>query len=214
MAKTPTTGNMLILTYVLNDNGATTASISSITQSGVTWTNATADTATAGADAEIWYGIVGSSPSTGITVNLSATPDSQSCAIADVYEFSGLVTSSPVDQTNNTGAAVQSSSGVTSTSAKTTLTEELWIGVVGAAGGATLTQSNPLNSFTLLDGASFNNGNSSCYASNGFLYYVASSEAQASSGTTIADSPYYQGCIATFFAASNVPVTYAQHWLW
>jgi hypothetical protein len=71
LGSTPTNGNLLILVSGRDDNGT----ISSITQTNVTWTLVAK--ATAAPMVEVWKGVVSASPGTGITVAYSTTSFSQ-----------------------------------------------------------------------------------------------------------------------------------------
>jgi hypothetical protein len=71
LGSTPTNGNLLILVSGRDDNGT----ISSITQTNVTWTQIA--TSTAAPRLEVWKGVVSASPGTGITVAYSTTSFSQ-----------------------------------------------------------------------------------------------------------------------------------------
>ena len=68
LSRTPWPGNVLILCVSI----ATTATISSIVQTGVTWTQVAANSGI-NPSVAIWKGIVGSSPGTTVTVNFSTT---------------------------------------------------------------------------------------------------------------------------------------------
>ncbi len=137
-------------------------------------------------------GAVGSGASTSVSIALA---QSVYAAVADICEWSGLG-SNPVDQTatNNGTGSTQTDTGTTAT---TTQANELFIGTVGVYGQA---QSNPTNSFTMLDGAYLNVTGG---ISVSYLYKIVSSTGTANSGTTIATSSNaWQGCIATFKASS------------
>ena len=213
LSQTPTNGNVLILCYIAN---ATTnpASVSSISQTGVSWTSAFTFGYTE--DCEIWIGIVSSGAGTTITVNYSGGSGGSYGEIADVCEWSGVVTGSYLDQTaaNNGGHSATLDTGTTST---TTQTVELWIGVVGGESNSSISGdlSSPTNGFTLLDGVPVNVA-TSVYMVEGYLYEIVSTTGKADSGATSPSSIYWSGCIATFKAASSAtqPVTFVQHWLW
>ncbi len=190
LAQTPTQGNKLIAAIVANQTGGT-ESVSSITQTGVTW-NRVVQINPVACD-EIWIGDVGSDASTSVTVTLA---QSVYAAIADICEWSGLA-SNPVDQTATMSGTTttQTSTGTTST---TTQADELWIGTIGVYDQA---QSDPTNSFTMLDGELFTVFGG---VSQSYLYKIVSSTGTANTGTTIGTSSNaWQGCIATFKAATG-----------
>ena len=187
MSSTPTSGNLLIAvigTMVINLPFAT---VSSINQTSVTWTKQVDNSySNMNLDNEIWAGVVSSGASKNITVNLSHVADSG--GIVDVCEYSGLATACFLDQTATaTGQNTTTSTGTTFT---TTHANELWIGSVNAF--TIYSQSTPQNGFTLLDGDPFG-----CIGES-YLEKIVSSTGQASSGTTIPSTNYYDGCIATF----------------
>lgn len=95
LGSTPVNGNLLIL--VSEHDG--TGTISSITQTNVTWTLVTNITSGAGPTIEIWKGVVASSAGTSITVAYSTTNFSQYV----VSEWSGLT--GTVDSTATTTTA-------------------------------------------------------------------------------------------------------------
>lgn len=190
LAQTPSQGNKLIAAIVANQTSGT-ESVSSITQTGVTW-NRVVQINPVACD-EIWIGDVASGASTSVTVTFA---QSVFAAIADICEWSGLATN-PVDTTATTGGttSTQTSTGTISMTAQA---DELWIGTVGVYNQA---QSDPTNSFTMLDGEFLNVSGG---VSQSYLYRIVSSTGSASSGTTIGTSSNaWQGCIATFKAASG-----------
>jgi hypothetical protein len=189
---TPTNGNVLIA--VVATSAPEDYSHSSISQTGVTWTKATESVIplpngyvyTYGR-VSIWYGIVSSGASAYVTAYFSG-----SCyaATMDICEYNGVATSNLLDQTATAyGGGDTTSTGATSA---TSQASELWIGgiTVGIEYGAS--QSNPTNSFTLLDGGA----DGACLA---YLERVVTVTGTAYSGTT--GYWAYAGCIATFKAA-------------
>jgi len=92
----PTAGNFqaMLIAY----NSATTNRVSSISQTNCTWTRAVQKNNSLGAalSSDIWYSEnAGSSPGTTVTINLAASVN-----IAATYlEYSGVATSSSLDQT-------------------------------------------------------------------------------------------------------------------
>ncbi len=193
---TPTSGNVLIA--VIGTSRTTSGSVrtvSSISETNVAWSKQASEsysTATPEVDVEIWLGVVSASASTTVTINLSGSPNG---AVADICEYSGIATSSYLDQT-----AVNTNSGTatdTGTIAATTQATELWIG--GITVGAANSQTVPTNSFTLRDGAT---GTSISVA---YLEKFVSSTGTANSGTTVSSNRWV-GCIATFKAAGPAVV--------
>jgi hypothetical protein len=179
----------------------------SIVQTGVTWTLVkrkehkvlvknwyVAD--------EIWMGIVGAGAAANCTIN---TSDNE-YMIADGCEYSGLATSGTVDKSaSNEGDTVTTTD--TGTTPTTLYPVELWVGSISIGrypvSGDT-TQSNPANGFSLLDGASGLNSSLS------FLEKIVSATGTAESGTTVASSRPFAGCIATFKTPIAAPTVTTQ----
>jgi hypothetical protein len=192
MASTPTSGNVLVAVIGYGD-----AAISSITETGVTWTHQVTGSATY-QHVEIWLGTVGAGASTTITITFSAAVR----ATADVCEYSGVATSSFLDKTASaTGTSTSTSTGTTGT---TTQADELWVGGIEVYNTQGYTQGSPTNGFTLLDGANTNN------IVVAFLEKIVSATGSANSGTTVGLSSVWAGCIATFKAVVDAtPPTYS-----
>jgi hypothetical protein len=196
LASTPTYGDVLIAT--ISAYGPARAlddleNVSSITETGVTWTqqvqwvpdpqspyfNPNVNNPYVG----IWLGKVASGASPDIVINLHAAAWE---AIADVCEYSGVSTT--LDRT----ATARNFDYYTSTGTTywTWYSQELWIGAIAAYG---VSQTNPTNGFTLLDGAT--------YGSSSIAYLermVNWSAPNAYSGTTLHGVYSSIGCIATF----------------
>lgn len=193
MASTPTNGNVLVAIIGISNWYAPLLNVSSINQTGVTWTKQISETeSNYYSDIEIWLGVVSSGASTSITINLSGAP--YPGAVADVCEYSGVATTSFLDKTAvNTDSTQYPDTGTTGT---TTQATELWIG--GCMSVANATQSSPRNGFALLDGAVY-----STYMSLAYLEKIVSSTGTANSGTTTGIQRW-AGCIATFKASVAV----------
>jgi hypothetical protein len=199
MGSAPTNGNLLLLTFTSyrNDALGRYATISSISQTGVTWIKQISKTNPTDLDhtqdTEIWAGVVGSGASATITITLAYYANAG--GIADVCEYSGMLTSGFLDKTaTNSGLSSSPDTGTTATTAQA---DELWIGCTGLNGSRS--QSTPTNGFTLLDGAVY----SSC--SCAYLEKIVSATGTANSGTTGSGSAYWAGCIATFKASAAPP---------
>jgi len=193
MASTPISGNILVATVASRTSGATTT-VSSIADGNakVTWTYQIRSGAVAQDSVEIWFGVVAAGASKTQTATLAAA--SGNGIIINVCEYSGVATTSFLDKTaTNTNTSTSPDTGTT---AATTQADELWIGGTEIAGN--YTQSLPTNGFTLLDGAGYSGGP----LCNGFLEKIVSATGTANSGTTIASSVTWVGCIATFKAAT------------
>jgi hypothetical protein len=195
MSSTPSNGDTIIVVVGTGYSGYT---VSSISQTGVTWSGGGNGKQVAKSDtqmtAEVWLGTVGSGASKTITINLSGTA---LWGIADACEYSGLVSASSVldKTTTNYGNSASPSTGTTGT---TSVANELWIGVThyGQAYTVNTTQSSPTNGYTLLDGASQVFG--SYAASLSYLEKIVSSTGTAGSGTSCGQGGQWDGAIATF----------------
>lgn len=188
LESSPTANNILVLAvHIRSSNSGPLTTVSSITQTGVTWNYAISKSAPVFYGVtEIWVGAVGSGASASLTVNMSGTPHYG--AVIDVCEYDN--TSSTVDKSSSANG--NSASTSTGTTDSTTSNDELWIGAIGSFASS---QASPTNSFTLLDGASFTGG------SLAYLEKIVSSTGTANSGTTITTNRFY-GCIVTLAAAT------------
>ena len=201
MASTPTQGNLLIATILVYYYV-----VVSISQTGVTWTKQVSKQQTSlyQTDVEIWAGIVGSGANKDLTISL--TPNANGGAIADVCEYSGLLTSGFLDKTA-IASGTYTRTQVTGTTATTTQSNELWIGAIANTQDKAPNElSSPANGFTLLDGASYGGGPIHAHA---YLERIVSDVGKASSGTTSTVYTKYEayaGCIATFKASG---ITYS-----
>lgn len=214
LGNTPTNGNTLILTLTATSTTGTNPTISGISQLGVAWHYVISEDNAAACDVEIWYGVVGSGAGKVITITMQSGTGTIG-NVADCCEWSGIAGSS-VDQTQVNAGSGSTSSGSSGTTATTTQTNELWLACIGSAntGAGSCAQSSPTNSFTQESGAQVE-PQTGIYIANGYLYYVASAEGQASTSVTLAGSGNScDGCIATFKATGVEPVNFVQHWLW
>jgi hypothetical protein len=202
---TPTSGNLLIA--VIGTYGSYPPSVSSITQSNVSWSRQVYSSTSSlyGRNVEIWAGVIQSSASASLTITLASTGSGASSdpVIADICEYSGLLTSSFLDKTSSAQGAYTTtlSTGTISTTGQAS---ELWIGgifnVCDAGNGNS--DSSPTPGYTMLDGAG------SIYAQTKSLAYIekiVSSIGTASCnviGGSYTTYEAYVGCIATFKAAA------------
>ena len=211
LGATPTNGNTLIAVISTWAFTSGKYGVSSISQTGVTWTGsgngkqAYKIGASSYNEVEIWLGTVGSGASTTITVTLLDTGGSDLyAALGDVCEYSGLASASTVLDKTATNENTSTTTGDTGTTATTTQANELFIGgilgVITSASSAT--QSSPTNSFSLLDGNTHTSGDQTW--SLGYLEKIVSATGTANSSVTFANSVgRYLGVIATFKAAPS-----------
>jgi len=196
MALTPVSGNVLIATYTSWYEEAVT----SITETGVTWTPQIQYTAsTYHFQVEIWLGVVGAGASKTVTVTHAAGSIN---SVVDIYEYSGIATTSFLDQTNYTSGG--NGANIVTGSVTTTNNNELLIGVTVQL---LATQSSAINGFTLYDGVQYN------MVSNAYLEQIVSSTGtyQAGTNTATANGYGFAGCIATFKEATSTTARIASH---
>lgn len=150
---TPTQGRVLVGFFC---NLVDSTTITAMTQTGVTWTFIGRYTRTVTCTIEVWYGVVGSSPSATIsTITWSSTGAGKQQH--QVSEFSGVDTVSPLDGSAVTSgvfdASVVSTGSYTSTNAN-----DLIIAGWAQNSVAETVSSGPTNSFTSMGFASAGNG--------------------------------------------------------
>lgn len=188
---TPTSGNIIILGEGGFAPTGTGVTVSSISQTGGTWSGSgnglqIAKVSAASIHTEIWMGTASASAGAVITITLSGTPIANSQYVGDAFEYSGLQSASTVlDKTgSNSDQTVHVTD--TGTTGTTSLPIELWVGsVFGDAA-----QTTPTNGFTLVDGTT--------NWSEAYLDKIVSSTGAANSGTTFGGFADYAGAIATF----------------
>src|SRR5262249_1018005 len=129
----PSIGNALILS-ISNQTGT----VSSVSGGGVTWSKAAQSNSIL--DAEVWIGLNSDGTSSTVTVNFSGSTN----AVANCSEWSGLVTSSPVDLSANHSDSFVT--GVASGSITTTAPD--LVIAVAAVGGLGAFTTGPDNGFT------------------------------------------------------------------
>jgi hypothetical protein len=195
LANTPTQGNLLILVFQCHgSNSGTSNHISAITQTGVTWTSQKTSYNGDVRNLDIWAGVVGASPGTGISIAVTNSGFITDMA-ADVCEWSGLLTSGFLDQ-------VASDSGTsnnpidTGTTPTTTQAAELWIG--GIVNGGAMTQGSPGGSWTQLDNAIYAGSSTLCY-----YYQIVTATGTASvSVVPSGGATTFAGAMTTYFAST------------
>lgn len=135
----PTPGNLLVICHDSTSGGNSTVSGGGV----VTWTLCQSSLP-AQDNSEIWAGVVGSSPSTAITITLGGSPNDAS-AIAT--EWQGLAAPPVFSGTSMHGTNGSSSSPVTTGSVAANA-HDLVIATVGVHSGGGETISAPTNGFT------------------------------------------------------------------
>ncbi len=196
----PANGNFLVA--VVGTSNSTPPTVSSISQSNVSWSKQVSNSSSSlyGRNIEIWAGTV----STGASANLMISLTASGIVYADVCEYRGVLTSGFLDKTY-TAAGTNTRNLTTGTTPLTTALNELWIGGIfnicdiADSGNSTL----PTNGFTLLDGIEPPGANCSL----SYLEKIVDTTGAASSNVTGATFTTYEGyigCIATFRAADVV----------
>jgi hypothetical protein len=201
LSSNPQNGNLLIATVGIIGSGASTANVTSITQSGVTWTpQKSGSYPSEYMRSEIWAGVAGAAGTSNVVVNFSAA---NSGSVVNVCEYNGLLTAGFLDQTAITsGSDISTSTGVTPTIGQPS---ELFVGTTTIYRDNSQVTGSVAKGFTLLDGLSYNSMMSSAYLEKINLGY-----ASGSSGTYLATgSIKYIGCIATFKASYTTAATMA-----
>ncbi|HXJ71972.1 MAG TPA: YDG domain-containing protein, partial [Candidatus Dormibacteraeota bacterium] len=185
-------GNTLIA--VISTRGASADRVSSLNQTGATWSRASQAANANGTTTEIWYAPNVSGAGTTVTINLAASLR----AAAVMMEYSGVLTAAPVDQTaSGTGS---STSPVTGTTPTTTRASELWIGGIGFI-SSTPTLGTILNSFASIGPSASTNGTAANNAKVYALEKIVTETGIAASGGTLSASAQWAGAMATFKAA-------------
>jgi autotransporter-associated beta strand protein len=192
LTTSPLAGNTLVA--VISTRGTSANRVSAVSGGGVTWSRASQGTNTGGSTTEIWVGPNVSSGTTGIAITQASL-----ISAAVVIEYSGILSSSPLDQIAS--ASATSNAALTGTTPATTQASELWIGGIGIRDGRRTLNAPYGNAFTVvaLPKSGSASGDAMIYA----LEKIVSTTGAASSGGTLSASDTWSGAIATFKAASN-----------
>jgi hypothetical protein len=185
----PTAGDVIVAALGSVSNPYST--VSSITQTGVTWSQQVQAQYVNGGtgmyvNSEIWLGVVGYDASASMAIVFSRVSYANIC---DVYEYSGVRSLKDV-----TAASAGATSATTDTgSVATNYASELWIGSIAAHNFG---QDTPTNGFTLYDGSLI-----SASASLALLDKIVSSTGTANTGTSTGSAlSEWVGCVACFVA--------------
>ena len=201
---TPIVGNLLIA-LIAYSGGC--SSVNSVTTTNVTWSKVVSKQHVleyGSTLVEIWKGVISANPSKTTTINFT-TLTYHSCS-AIITEYSGL--SGDVDKTASNACSAVGTSGDSGTTDTTVGSSELWIACTGgkahAINDANLVQSNPTNSFTLVDQIYILCVAWGWGATCGYEEKIVSSTGTANTGTTYDASTDWIGVIATFKALLTV----------
>ena len=198
LSPAPANGNTLVA--VISTRGTAQNQVTSITQTGATWSRVTQSGAGAstGSTTEIWYAPNVSGAGTAITINLGATLR----AAAVVIEYSGLLSPNPSDVSNNNfSSGTAGTNATTGTTATTTQANELWIGGIGLV-SSSISLSAITNSFNTITNVSSGSGTASNNARIYALERIVTATGTAGTGGTISSSSQWSGAIATFIKTS------------
>ena len=192
MGVAPANGNTLVA--VIATRGTSTGRVTGISQTGATWTRVSQGSNAGGSTTEIWITSNVSGAAATLTISQAAL---RSAAV--VIEYSGILSTSPLDKVANTsGNSVNPSTGTT---VSTVQANELWIGGTGLVNsGYSLSAST--NSFASIASAQ----SISTTASNNAKVYAlervtTAIGAAGTVGTTT--SSQWSGAIATLKAAAS-----------
>ena len=185
-----TVGDTLVL--LVGDDHSNSATVSGVSGGGVsTWTKVTENSGASGdGEAEIWYGQVTSVGNT-VTVTVSGSTNWQ---LANVSEWSGIASSSPVDgSTSSAATATSFTSGPISTSlAGDLVISDAWTSF--NTPGFTSPQNSTTSGYTALNQTM---AGGSYYRAWG-AYQVDGSTGSISAGWTGPGSGFYATAIAAF----------------
>jgi hypothetical protein len=163
--------------------------VTSITQTGVTWTKDGNKIASFGSyfDAEVWTGVVGSGASANISIAYSITGTID----AVICEYWGGASSVAVDKVSsgNSGVSTTVDSGTTGT---TSTANEVWVGSLFSVGG-TVGWSSITNGFSLVNSVGY----------LGYFENIVSSTGTADVSATVSISNPYAGIISTTTIAAG-----------
>ena len=181
----PTQDNLLVLVHHYRGTGTVTLPAG--------WTEAVA-LVDSGSTITIGYKIAGAAEGTGVTVSVSFN-DNQTLTI---FEYSGIDTVSPLDQTASNPCSTATTSCSTGTTATTVLADELviaGIGLNGTSGGWANTWTNAFTQQSTVQ-SSGGGANSQSAHSTADLIVSATGTFETTEGWTTSRSA--QGAIATF----------------
>jgi autotransporter-associated beta strand protein len=192
LGSAPVAGNSLIA--VISTRGTAANQVTSIAQTGVTWTRASQATNTNGSTTEIWYASGVSTSDQSIVVNLANSLR----AAGVIIEYSGVLSASPLDVVaSNTGNGTTASTGTTATTAQA---NELWIGGIGLV-SSSYTLGTPTNSYTAVANAASGSGTATNNARVYALERFVTATGTQGSGGTVSTSSQWSGTVAKFKAA-------------
>ena len=191
----PASGNVLLGCFA--NRNSTNTTITSVSQTNVTWTFVGRVNSQSSNSVEIWYGVASASAGTSVTITWAA---GTTTLIHQISEWSGVNTSSPVDAAliSNTVTGVSS---ISSGNYTTTNANDVMISCVQGTGGTN--PSTPTNSFTQLQVGNAGSGGSS--RNFGTAYRVVASTGTYSTGWTVQTTNQSMVLVGFKQAASAIP---------
>lgn len=194
LPEAPTQGNVIVAIITCSN----AVNVASITQTGVTWAQATSSTIDY-IQIALWYGIVGDSPVAAAKITMTDDIGGGGAGFTAIMcEYSGLDTVNPLDQTSNSsGISINGYTGITEYTYPYVL-------AVGGVVSSVYPVISPTNNFTLVDTA---------VAINTYTAYLEKTNnpaygTQLSSNVTLTGHASWAGCIATFKAAASYDYLY------
>ena len=193
----PAAGNTLVAVIATRSSSAGAVTGIANTGTALTWTRAVQSTPSTTTTTEIWYAPVVAGAGTSVTISLSASI----FAAAVIDEYSGLLTTGPLDVSTSASNSSSNVSPSTGTTATTTQANELWIGGIGLS-RSSYSLTSVTNSFVSasVNNASSGSGTASNNARAYLLEKIVTATGMANSGGATTSSRW-SGAIATFKAA-------------
>lgn len=190
-----TSGNTLILSS--SDNNGAVNSISGVADGlGNSWSRATSDTEAAFVDGEIWYAPITHAGSCTVTITYTGSYS----AAAVVVEASGLLTASPLDQTQK-NHAITGTAMTSNATSSTTQANELVVGggMSNGTGSTRLTAGSGYGDLVQVNDATSNQ-------IAGIEDKTVSVTGAQTATMTLSASGHWVMLCATFKKASSVPL--------
>lgn len=185
---TPTAGNVIVLHHTAAQTNAT---ITSISQTNVTWGASADQSSNTLRCSQLWSGLAAASPGNTITINLANAPSS---AGANASEYSGLDSSAWLDSSAGSRGA-NSGSGTTVTTATVTPTAGRNSVTIGGCRLGNAYASGPDNSYNRLTAEGSR-------TETGYLIQASTSGTTDTHWNNGVSSGNWEATIATYWAAS------------
>lgn len=197
LAKAPANGNTLIA--VISTRGSSANQVSSITQSGATWTRVVQASNASGSTTEIWYASNITNAVTAVKINLASLR-----AAAVVMEYSGILTPDVSASVPNNASLSNNSTPSTGTTITTTQDNEVWIGGISVP-NSVRNLTGIYNDFNTIDivatTSTTSSNNTKLYALEKIVDYTQ----KANSGGRLDAAAQWSGAIATFKKSPTIP---------